>query len=444
MLQQFKKRISFNLWLLLPIIVFTFLFLPFIDTPVCWDAGAEYDMTNTFYTRGIREFSLITIAHPPFKPILVSSFYKVFGNSTRTYNLVGLAAGYMGIIAIYLLTKYLYNKNAALFSSLLLSTFPLFLANSVNGLNDFILTGLIILAIYFYSQKKIFLYILSASAAVLTKETAALLPACVLFVELIFAFRGKEKNIMNLFIRFLLLCSPLFLLFLWNKYTFFNGRSSAWWNAPEGAYVAILKNLITLNIFTTYTKEHISKLLFFNFNWVYWLILITGSILFIRSIRKIAIKLFFFQQKQKNKTIFVIILLFISYIFSVLTFQVPPTARYHLVIIPYMLIGVSIILCRYLKRIPFILLLSFGIFSFFSLFFSVDPITSGIWNKQYLEGQNVYTKSTGDDGLVYNLQYLFILKQRRNQILSQYHKTTESQLNWYHPFLYTKHCNFRS
>lgn len=444
MLHQLKKNIFINFWLLIPIIVFTFLFLPFVDTPACWDAGAEYDMTNTFYTRGMREFSLITIAHPPFKPILVSSFYKVFGNNTRTYNLIGLVFGYVGIISIYTLTKYLYNNNAALLASFLLSTFPLFLANSVNALNDFILTGLIILAIYFYSQKKFFLYILTASAAVLTKETTALLPLCVFIIEFIFVFWNKVENKKKIFVKSLALLIPILLLFIWNKYTIFNGRSSAWWNAPEGAYVAILKNLITLNIFTTYTKDHISKLIFFNFSWAYWLIIVVGLIPLIRSIRQNSIKQFLPHSMQKKKTFFVIVLFFVSYVFSVLTFQIPATARYHLLLIPYLLIGVSIILSKYLKSIPIVLLLSFCIFNFIALFFSIDPISSRIWNTQYLEGQTVYTKSTGDDGLVYNLQYLLILKQRRNKILSQYNKTNESEVNWYRPFIYTKHCNFRS
>lgn len=432
------KYLHFSI--LVPLLVFTFLFLPFVDTPTCWDAGAEFSMTQTFYTRGIREFSLITVAHPPFKPILVSLFYKIGGFNTLSYNLVGLILGYLGIIGIYLLSKSLFNKNIAWFAAILLSTSPLFLANGINNLNDYLLTVLIILSLYFYLRKKLFLYIIVTSAAVLTKETAALFPMSVLVIDIFFYISKRQESYKTVLIRFFVFLIPLLLLFLWNKYAQLNGRSSDWWMTPGGAYMAILKNVITLNIFTKYTWAHISKLLFLNFNWIYWIILIIGTGLGVKNLTLKKIKKWVAHGGQKEKTICVMFLFFISYVLTVLTFQIPAPARYHLVLIPAILIGTSYIIGKYIpKKLFYAILFLLGVLNFVRLFFSVDPISIFLWDKENIGDEQVYSKSVGDDQLVYNLQYLFILKQRRNEI-----KSKNKNIDWNNSYFYTLHCSFRS
>lgn len=445
MLYILNKIKLLNLFIVIPLVLFTFLFLPFVDTPACWDEGYERGLTNIFYEHGIKAYSMNNLAHPAFKPFLVSIFYKIGGFNQLSYNTAGLVVGYVGIIGIYLLSKSLFNKNVAVLASLLLSTFPLFLANSIFNLNDYLITVLIVAALYFYLKNKVFLYILSVSSAVLTKETAAILPVCIFAIECIFNFRSKQFFKKNFLMKLVLLLFPLLVLFTWNKFAELNGRTSSWnWNMPKGsAYMTIINNLITFNIFTKYAKAHISKLLFLNFNWIHWLIISTGIGVLVKDMGFKKIKERILSGRQKEKTLLVMFLFVAIYIATVLTLQIPPAARYHLPVIPFLLIGVSFVVNRFMKKIPVYAILVFSLINFVGLFFSIDPISIKLWNHEFMEGQHVYTKSIGDDQLVYNLQYLFILKQRKNTIISQHRKTGES-IKWDNPYYYTKLCNFRS
>ncbi|MBI2028424.1 MAG: glycosyltransferase family 39 protein [Candidatus Levybacteria bacterium] len=441
-----RKLGRFDIFVFIPLIIFTFLFVPLIDTPVCWDAAAEWGLVNVFYNQGIHDYSIINITHPPFKPFLASISFSLFGSSTISYNLVGFLVGHIGILGIYFLSKSLFNKNVAVVSSLLLSTSPLFLANGVNNLNDYMLTSLIILALYFYSQRKLSLYTVIISAAVLTKETAALVPLSVLFIEFVFNLFTKQIFKKNTIAKFLMLTIPLISLFVWHQYARINGRVNTWgWNSDRGAFSMVINNLLTLNIFTSYTKEHIARLLFLNFNWVYWIIVGIGAVFGLKKIRLMKIEKYILNAQQKEKTIFIIFLFVITYVLTVMTFQVPPTARYHLPLIPFLLVGVAVVINKYITKMPISGILLFGAINFVGLFFSIDPISSYIWGVQVMEGQRTYTKSTGDDALVYNLQYLLILRQRRNEIISQYKEGIYKKLDWNgDPYTYTKHCNFRS
>lgn len=429
---------------LIPLILFTFLFFPFIDTPVCWDAGAEFSMVTTFFTRGLRDYSMINFTHPPFKPFLVSIFFTVAGFSTSVYNAVGLVSGWLGIIAMYLLAKSIFNKNVALTASLLLSTFPLFLANGINNLNDFLLTNLILVALYFYAQNNFFLYIVVVSAAVLTKETAIILPVSVLLIEFTIGIVQKQILKKNFFIRLILYMVPFFPLYMWVTYGQIIGRPQNWWALGKGAYIVVLQNVLTLNFFTGFAKAHITKLLFLNFNWVYWIIASIGIGALVKKLTLKKLKQRILDSEQKDKTIGIILLFCVGYILIVLTLQVPPTARYHLPLVPFLILATSFVLNRFSTKISLFTILFFSTLNFIGLFFSVDPMSVRLWQDEYMEGQHVYSRSIGDDELVYNLQYLIILKQRRNEILFQNKKTGGSPVNWWNSYYYTKHCSFRN
>lgn len=446
MIYQFYKLKSFNLWLLVPLVLFTFLFLPFIETPTCWDAATEASFVQIFYTRGVKEYSQISIAHPFFKPFLTSIFYKIGGFSIISYNLVGFIAGCLGIIGIYLLSRSLFNRNVGLISSLLLSTSPVFVANSVNNLNDCLMTNLIIVALYFYIKNRLFLYIITISMAILTKETAGLLPVAVLIIECAFSFRKKQLFKRITFIKLSLLLLPLFSLLIWNKFAEINGRPSSWtWMLGESAYMKIVRNLVTFNIFTQYTKVHISKLLFLNFNWIYWIIVVAGGTVALRNIGLKKLKEHILTGGRKEKTLLIIFLFVTAYVSTVLTLQIPSPARYHLPVIPFLLIGVSFMISIYIARMPIFLILLFSTVSFLGLFFSIDPISIKLWNHEWLEGQHVYSKSIGDDELVYNLQYLFIVKQRGNTIHNvQNSKIILSEMKKQKSNAGANYCNFRN
>lgn len=412
-----KKVILENIFLIIPIALFTFLFLPFIDIPTCWDASTEHIFVDTLYKQGIQAYAQIPVAHPLFKPILAIISYKIGGYNSISYNSVGLIIGFIGIVGMYLLAKSLFGKAVGEMASILLATFPLFLANAVNNLNDYVVTSLLLISLYFYYKRKLILFIASISAAVFTKETAVLLPVCVFSLEAIANRRNIVKFEKKTLLRLVFLLTPIFLLYIWNQFTLRMGRTSFWsWNLTQDAYQTIFRNVITFNIFTKYTKAHILKVLFLNFHWIYWLILIIGMSAMLHKIKMRQIQEYIFQNGQKGKTLIVMFLFCVAYVFTVLTFQIPPTARYYLPLFPFLIIGVSYVINKYLIKVPLMIIILFSGLNFIGLFFSLDPFSQYLWGKQHMEGQNVYSKSIGDDELVYNLQYLFILKQRKNEI----------------------------
>lgn len=386
----------------------------------------------------MQAYAQIPVAHPFFKPLISIIFYKIGGYNYISYNSAGLFFGWIGIVSIYLLSKSLFGKAVAAIASILLATFPLFLANAINNLNDFIITCILLLSLYFYSEKRLILYIVSISAAVLTKETSVLLAACVFFLEAYLSRRDIVKLDKKILLRLVFFLVPFFLLYGWNQFTIRMGRTSFWsWNLTQDAYQTILHNLITLNIFTKFTKAHILKVLFLNFAWIYWLILFIGMAVIVGTFQLKKIQKYISMGGQKAKTLIIIFLFCAAYVLTVLTLQIPPTARYYLPLFPFLLIGVSFVMNNYLTKVPLLIILLFSTLNFIGLFFSLDPLSKYIWGKEYMEGQNVYSKSIGDDELVYNLQYLFILKQRKNEIKFQNSGVSESEIQW------NKLCSFR-
>ena len=107
-------------------------------------------------------------------------------------------------------------------------------------------------------------------------------------------------------------------------------------------------------------------------------------------------------------------LFLVSYLLTVVTFQILPTPRYNLPLVPIIVLASSAIVSHYLHTIPTLLVLFLGALNFIGLFFSADPVSIILWDKSTIAGMTFYniSKYEIDDGLVYNLQYLRALKKR--------------------------------
>lgn len=488
-----NKLKSFNLLLLIPFIIFTFLLVHFVDLPPCWDASTEYAKTG-IVTGGIHE-SLIQYMkngslHPPLKLFLSSIFYSIGGENFVSYHIMGIMLGYLAIVGMYLLCKNIFNKNVAIIASILLATFPLFVANATDNYTDYLVTVFLLIALYFYSKNKFFYYALAGSAVTLSKDTGLLLPASVFVIELlIFFFSNKTKKDRMPFLKRILFVSiPLFSYFLWYLFV----RTSGFEvfkdyifseTGDKGAIITILYNLLTLNFFHAYAKAHILEIAYLNFNWVYWLIMLFGFVSILKKTKFIKIQiamdnkiksiffimLFFicfglaaitfqilftldrvfsinmnwivwptliviftrliggihidtrklFQRinEPKIRTILVMFLFFISYVLTVATFQIWDTPRYNLPLMPFLIIGASVVVINYSTKIRFFLMYLLIVLNFVGLFYSVDPISIFIWSRNTASGQTFYTLDKnvlGNDDLAYNLQYLLVMEKRKN------------------------------
>ncbi len=402
-----------NAPLILAILIFLFLYLPFFGLIPYRDGNIDFIQSYNFYQGGFNEyFENWSTVHPPFKIALQKLLFSVFGLNTSSYSLLGLGFGLTGIISLYLLNKALFNKEVAGLSAVLLSSSPLFLATGIFGLSDYLVTSLILLSLYLYISKKTLLFVLSASAAVLAKETALLLPIAALLVEIIHS-RGKLKNLKGLLFPLL----PLVIFGFWSFFLKLNGKSS-WGDyifaetKSQGTFLTIINNILTFGFLNKYAYQHWLQLFLLNFNWVFWLVILLGILLNIKNLKKIL----------KQRSFLVITIFCFSYLVTVLGLQTYTIPRYGLPLIPFMLTGVALTMSYLIKKSLYLgLVVTFCIVSIIpvSLFFSLDPVSERVWGKNKVLGEEIYALNktlAGNDGITYNMQYLKMARKRSTAI----------------------------
>lgn len=410
-----------NIFLIVAILLFISLTLPFINTLPYMDGDIDFIQTLDFYSGGINQyFNNWNTVHPPLKLIATFPFYYFMGISPLSYSILGIVFGILGIISIYLLSKDLFGKSSANLSAIFLSLYPLFISNSIFSMRDTMITTLITTALLSYKKQKMFSYALFTSFAVLTKETALLLPIIVIIGEIIFSSHRKKltlKNIINKIYFFL----PFLVFYIWKIILNSYGKTS--WNEwifadaqNKGVVFVILNNLISLNFINPYAIQHWKQLIFLNFNWIYLSIILLGLATYILKIKKGK----FTNNKDDLKIISICIFLVITYLLTVLSLQTYTIPRYALPIIPFLIIGIA----KYISHIKTKLIRSLIsaiiiLVMVISLFNSIDPIAIRIWGKTQIFNESLYGNNNhlaGNDGITYNMQYLLIARERSELI----------------------------
>src|ERR1700761_3165786 len=132
--------------LLLPILIYVILYAPFLGIAPYHDGYTEFRIAYNLFT-GHYLSNWISF-HPPFKLILASLFFLLFG--LNSYTVIGLILGIIGVGVFYFIANNLFNKAVAVWSAIFLATSGIFISNSIFNLTDFIITILILLSFYFY------------------------------------------------------------------------------------------------------------------------------------------------------------------------------------------------------------------------------------------------------------------------------------------------------
>ncbi len=418
MYKIFNKVFS-DKFIILGVLLFSVFFLPYIKTIPYLDGNIDFVKSHDFFEGGFTElFKNWSSVHPPLKEFLIYLSFRMFGVSAWSYNLLGYIFGTFGIIFYYLLAKNLFDKNIARIAVLLLSMSPLFLSVGVFFLTDYILTILFIISLYFYSKNKLLFYSITASLSYLAKETGLVLAVSVLLIELVFIKRNFSKK---KFINILIICIPFLVNLIWIYYIKSNNKA-LWsdWNfaetADRGTLFTIFNNLITFNFLNPYAYQNWRQLFILNFNWLYWLIFVSGIVIVSKSKKQGYLNLF--QSIILNKTGLAIILTFAGYFIAVLSFQTYTITRYGLPLIPILYLGTSWSLWIISKKYKVSQVYIYGILCIFvliTLFSSLDPISKSIWGSTKIINQGFYGVNRsldGNDGITYNLQYLKVAKQR--------------------------------
>lgn len=387
------RKNSSHFLIVIPIAIFSILFIPFLNTIPCGNRVEPYMQAVSFYTDGLMTFLQKRFVYPPAISMLPSVFFKFLGVSVFSYNLLGYSFGILGIIGVYYLCRYIFpqKKGAPLISALLLCTFPTFISNGVNPTDYYLVTILCILCFLFYSKNKINMYAITSSLAVLTKDIALLLPFSIIAIDSMYAFRKNVFNKQYLLSRLPFLIVPFFVYFLWFFVVRSNG-ANVWHENFYGdtryneIFYNSIYNTLTFNFFNEVAVRHVPFLLYLNFNWVYWLIAGLGFIYLVR-ITKID------KSTIVNPTTLSILLFCVLYIYVILIAETEPIPGQNLPIMPYLIIMASLPIATFTgKNMHRVILASivFTVFTFLHLFYPKDPISTIIWDQKMVNEQRVY------------------------------------------------------
>lgn len=444
---KMKNVLKIDPILALGIIIFSYFYAPIINSIPYLDGNIDFIKSYDFYRGGFTQyFQNWGSVHPPLKLFISYFLFKLFGLNVFSYNIIGLIFGTIGIIYIYKLCKNIFDKKTAMLSSLFLSTSSMFIAAGIFSLIDYLISVFILISVYFYSQKKYFIYGLVMSLSALIKETALLLPMTVITIEIFYFLkkRLKIKSFNSLILRIINLSLPFITYFLWSVFIRINGQT-AWndWNfsstASKGSIFTIINNLLTLNFLNKYAFQNWEQLFILNFNWIFWIIFIFTFTFFIfRNLQKIKnnLRLGF----QRTKTILILLIFPTLYTITVLSFQTYTIPRYALPVICILLIGVSWAIIKLINNVIFlykILISSLLIVTvILQLFYSSDPVSLSLWGRTSILGENLYALNEhldGNDGITYNIQYLSIVKKRSEAISTARNYVSSNQCNWIFP-----------
>lgn len=209
--QNIEKVIFF-----IALMVFVIYKIPHLPLPLFWDELGVYG--NAIFSMLDKEIGFqpkyldpeLSRGHPMLYVYLTASFTKIFGSDVFAMHLFNLLVSIAVLVSVFHIGTKLWNRKVGLFASLLLVAQPLFLAQSVLVLPEMMLTLFALWAVYFYLKEKWFLYFISLSLAVLTKETAIFIPPVLGFVlffwQLIFNRKFEVKKV-------LIIASPLLTFF---------------------------------------------------------------------------------------------------------------------------------------------------------------------------------------------------------------------------------------
>lgn len=419
----------------LPYLFFTILYSLSFGVIPYLDGNIDFIQSYNFYSGGLAKLiSNWGSIHPPLKEIILYIFYKIFGVNTFSYSLLGYIFGIVGIYFVYKLSESLFNKSVATIAAFALSIYPLYLSVGIFSLTDFLTTVMLAVSFYLYSKRNFLVLAFVLSMSVLTKETAISYTLAIAISESMFSLLNINKPTSSLrktFIKLLLLITPLIVFACWHVLLSSNG-GKMWsdWNfsnnAGRGTVFTILNNLVTFGFFNKYAFQNWLQLVLLNFNWTYLTLAIGGVFVYIKNRHLLT-------NMNQDKTHFSMLLFFVFYFIAVLTFQTYTIPRYALPLVPVILIWSSYFISYIINRTKskYLLVIAAAI-EINSLFFSNDPFAISVWGKQQILNQHLYNNSSrlsGNDGITYNMQYIFIAKNR-NQIIKSGKTVDPKDCRW--------------
>lgn len=428
----------------IPLLIFVLLISPFLTTLPYLDGNIDFVMSEQFYRGGVQEYiSGKASVHPPLKMLITASSYSMLGVQPLAYTLPWLLIGIFSIAVVYKLGTILWDETAGRIASLLLALYPLFLANALFGMTDFLLSVWLLCSVLAYAKKNYLALTMFLLLVISTKETGMILVGSFIFVEISLLFFEKQTVNRKLFQLFLLFL-PVVAYLGWG--VFLSSIGSKTWNDwnfsshPErSATQTIFFNLMTGEMFNKYAAQHWKQLFLLNANWlmiaITFAVGIWKTVSNIKYVKREKLKVFLITHKPH----LVLALFAISYSLTVLTFQTYTIPRYTLpvgVVLVVVFSGaVSMILSKRKLVGAGILILTFVVMMA-NLFASVDPLARRTWGKITVFDQPVYDlpgNLSGSDGIAYNYQFFLFARERSNAVKKADGQVLHNDCYWIFP-----------
>ena len=180
-----KRRLAFGLGFIATFGALVLLHYPLLRLPYLWDeAGYYIPAALDFLRHGLLiPHSTLRTGHTPLVSICLAIAWRFAGYSplVTRITMVAFAAG--TLVALYTLGRTLAGRETALWACVLLGLSPLFFAQSTLALLDLPAAFTTTVAVWALVRRRMGWFALSASLAVLTKETAVVIvPVAILAV----------------------------------------------------------------------------------------------------------------------------------------------------------------------------------------------------------------------------------------------------------------------
>jgi 4-amino-4-deoxy-L-arabinose transferase-like glycosyltransferase len=163
---------------------------PLLRLPYYWDeAGYYIPAALDFFRHGLLiPQSTLPTGHTPLVPVCLALAWRLLGCSPLVTRLILIAFAAATLVALYALGRLVARRETALWACLLLALLPLFFAQSSLAFLDLPAAFTTTLAVWALLRRRMAWFVVAASLAVLTKETAVIIVP----VALVFGWRFRQ------------------------------------------------------------------------------------------------------------------------------------------------------------------------------------------------------------------------------------------------------------
>jgi 4-amino-4-deoxy-L-arabinose transferase-like glycosyltransferase len=280
--------------------------------------------------------SLFSRGHPLLFTFSNALVFKIFGDTVTVGHIFALLLSILTLVLFFIVAKNLFNKKVAFISTILLSAQPIFFTLSAQLLPEMMITFFTLGCIYGIAKKKWILYGIFGSLAILTKESAIVIPATALLLMFIESIRNKDFFTMNRFRSFLTGSIPLF---VFGIFLIIQKIQNGWFLFPEHiGYIHWAMGLLLGGAWRIFQDIFTSQ-----GRWMIGIAALAGFVLSFFSTQLIP------QEKKRTLLIFLIFIL-LAFIFADINYYL---TRYILYVIPFVvLVGTYTVISTFEKILP--------------------------------------------------------------------------------------------